>query len=218
MVKLKDLESEKVILGGMLNNKERINKVLLSYSPSYFSSPTIKNLYTIVTKTFVKHTSLVTNSLISNYLESSGVSKDARLEYLQRLDSLREYTPNDAEFAFALQSVKKAYVARCVSDILQSTTETLNKKGGVSAFNKLDKKLYDLKLATIDSNYMSLTDVRQVDGLLSHLENMRNNPDQFRGINSGWSVLDNLTGGFQKGEYVLVITNKVAKRILVPVF
>jgi replicative DNA helicase len=121
------------------------------------------------------------------------------------LDDLKGIVMNDAEFAFAITSLRKSYISRYMAETLQRATEILHKKGGDSAFNILDKRLYDLKLNTLDTNYMSLTDLRKVDDLIDYLQDMRDHPEKYKGIPSGWHVLDSLTAGFQKQEYVLIM-------------
>ena len=205
VLKLNDTESEKSILGGLLKDISRIDKALLSISDKFFDNKLYRNLYKIVTKVYVKHGSLVTSDLISNYLESAGIPQDIRIKYLREVDALRSISCNDAEFAYALTSLKKSFITRSVVDILTGVTQTLESKGGVQALNILDKKLYDLKLDTSYSSSMSVIDVRKVDDLLDYFRDLREHPDKYRGIPSGWSVLDGLTAGFQKGEYILLI-------------
>lgn len=204
-IKLEDIEAEKIILAGLFTSTERVDKALLTINSKYFTKSGHKRLFTIATSVYRKHGSLLTVDLVSSYMESWGIQQTERIKVLDFIDKLKKLSVNDAEFAFAMRSVKEAYVAKEISTILVSTSGILESKGGHKAFKALDKKLYDLKLTTIDSNYLEVIDSRKVDDLLNHFKEMRENPEKFRGIPSGWKVLDDLTGGFMPAEYVLLI-------------
>lgn len=203
--KLTDIESEKTILSGMLKQTEKIDKTLLEVEEKYFTNKLYKNLFKIITKVYVKHGSLVTHDLVSSFLESNGIPQEIRLKYLVELDELRTVNPNDAEFAFGVNALKKAYLSRFMTDILTQTTHALEAKGGSSAFKILDKKLYELKSDFMYKDSMSITDMRNVDPFLDYLKDIRENPEKHQGIKSGWQVLDSLTAGFRQGEYILII-------------
>jgi len=203
--KLEDAESEKVVIAKLLENNDMIDRALLSIDDKFFTSKLHKNLYKIVTKVYIKHGSTLTADLLSNYLQSFGIDQPKRLKYSREFGELKKALVNNAEFDFAMKSIKKAYVSRSVSDMLANATEKLYNKGGLNAFNFLDKKMYDLKLATVDSENMVIVDARDVDDFIEQLEDMRNNPEKYRGIPYGWSVLDKATGGYRKEEYILII-------------
>lgn len=203
-VKLKDIDAEKVVVAGMLKNEDHIDKALLSVNPTYFTATLYRNLFRIITQVFIKHGSLITNEFLSNYLESTGIAQEARLAYLKAVDELKKMEVNSAEWGFAVSTIRKAFVANKISDILISGTRALEDKGGQAAYDVLDKKLYDLKLDVLDSNQVVVIDDRKVEEFLEHLKDIRENPAQYKGIPSGWAALDTLTGGFRPGEYILI--------------
>jgi replicative DNA helicase len=204
-VKTKDLDAEKSVIAGLLRDPKKIDQALLNSNGKFFTEALYRNLFKIITQTYIKHGSTVTNDLVSNYLESSGVEQAQRLVYLKELDQLADTAVNDAEFAFAIKSLKKAFIASAVSDILTAGTQVLDGKGGVQAYKTIDKMLYDLKLSTIDADYLNVVDIRQVEDLIERFKDIRENPEKYKGIPTGWMQLDAMTAGFQAGEYVLII-------------
>jgi len=207
ILRLKDPEAEQKVIAGIIKDAKKIDKVLLESNIQYFSEPLYRNLFRLITQVYIKHGSLITNELVSNYLESNGIEQSIRLVYLKELDELSKISVNDAEFSFALKSVHKAFVASSVSNILIAGTQVLESKGGSDAYKTIDKMLYDLKASLISRSSFSIVDTRQTEDLVELLEDMRKNPDKYKGIPTGWTQLDEVTGGFRKGEYALIIAN-----------
>lgn len=208
MNNLTDHDSERTIITGMLKDKNKIDRAVLKISRKELDSLTYSTLFQIIFKTYVTHGSLITVDYLSNFLESFGVEQNKRLFYLQELEKLSQETVTDAEFNIAIDRVRAAYVTRSMADILAKTTTTLEAKGGLSAFATLDKKLYDLKLVTERSGNIRIGDLRNSEEFLAYLEDIRKNPDRHSGVKCGWKAIDHLTGGFRKGEYILVVSKQ----------
>ena len=119
-VKLKDTEAEKTIIAGLLKDLNKIDKVLLNCNPTYFTEPMYRNLFKIITQTYTRHGSLVTNDFLSNCLEGNGYTQEVRLVYLKAFDELSKIEVNNAEFGFAVSAIRKAFISSEVSDILTS--------------------------------------------------------------------------------------------------
>jgi len=203
--KLKDKDAEKAVLAGCLRDVDNIDKAMLNCNPTYFTDVLYRNLFKIATQSYTRYGSLLTHDFLSNVLEANGYSQDTRLTYLKAIDDLAVVEINNAEFGFALNALRRAFISSSVSDILTAGTQALEAKGGQKAFDVLDKKLYDLKLHTIENNSLVLQDDRQVDDLIELLRDIRENPEKHLGIGTGLTSLDQLTGGFHPGEYVLLI-------------
>ena len=203
--KLKDIDAEQAVLAGCLRDTDNIDKAMLNCNPSYFTEALYRNLFKIATQSYTRYGSLLTHDFLSNVLEANGYPQDVRLVYLKAVDDLAVIAVNNAEFGFALNALRRAYISSSVSDILTSGTQALEAKGGQKAFEVLDKKLYDLKLHTVENASLVLQDDRQVDDLIDLLRDIRENPEKHLGIGTGITTLDQLTGGFHPGEYVLLI-------------
>jgi replicative DNA helicase len=203
--KLKDVDAERAVLAGVLKDVGNIDKAMLNCNPTYFTEALYRNLFKIATQAYTRYGSLLTHDFLSNVLEANGYPQDVRLTYLKAIDDLAKVEVNNAEFGFALTSLRRAFISSSVSDILTSGTQALEAKGGQRAFEVLDKKLYDLKLHTVENNSLVLQDDRQVDDLIDLLRDIRENPEKHLGIGTGLTTLDQLTGGFHPGEYVLLI-------------
>ena len=204
-LKIENKDSESSVIAGMLLDVAKIDKALLVLTSNEFNTKIYKNLYNVIGKIYAKHGSLLTNDLLSNLLESNGQPQETRLQYLKVIDDVKKIKVNDAEFAFAIKQVKKFHISREVSALLSTSTQILYEKGGIEAFRHLDKKMYDLKVATVNSENLIVVDTREVGDLLDRFKDMRENPDKYRGIPSGWNSLDALTSGFHPGEYILIV-------------
>ena len=203
--RLKDVDAEKTVLTGVLKDTAHIDKAMLNSNPAYFTDVLYRNLFKIATQAYTRYGSVLTRDFLSNVLESNGYTQDVRLTYLKAVDELSLGETNNAEFGFALNALRRAYISSCVSDILSEGTQALDAKGGQKAFEVIDKKLYDLKLHTVESNSLVLQDDREVEDLIDLLRDIRENPAQHLGIPTGLTSLDTLTGGFHPGEYVLLV-------------
>lgn len=203
--KFKDLDAEQTLLAGLFKETTHIDKALLAINHKYFTKALYKTLFKIATTVYSKHGSLITIKLVSGYLENWGVAQNTRITVLNKIEELRNKPVNNAEFAYSLREVKNAFLSRSIADTLADVTTVLEKGGGQKAFSVLDKKLYDLKLNNVESNNIEVVEATQVNDLIDYLKDVREHPEKYKGIPSGWKALDNLTGGFHPAEYILVI-------------
>ena len=208
LVKYSDPEAEKKIVVGLLKDRKKLDKAILKISTKEFSVSEYSNFFHICTQVHIRHNSFITATFLSDYLETCNVEQDKRLYYLNELTILSKLNVTDAEFDLAVKLVKNAFVARSVQDLLLDATNTLQQGGGKKAFNKLDKGIYDIKTVTSDVEYLKVADLNDPlvgERYLTFLADVRNNPDKYRGVPSGWKALDKVTNGFLKGEYALIL-------------
>lgn len=203
--KLKDVEAEKTVIAGLLKDEARVDKALLTCNASYFTVPLYKNLFQIVTQAFIKHSSLITNEFLSSYLELNGYDQSVRLAYLKGFDDLRAIDVTNGEFGIALAAIKRAFMANAMSDIIMAGADALDKKGGQKSYEVIETKLYDLKVSTIESANIVVVDDRKDQDLKDLLQDVRDNPEKHKGMETGWTVLDQATNGFRPGECVLIV-------------
>ena len=203
--KFENLDAEQTVLAGMFKETSHIDRALLAITHKYFTKTLYKTLFDITTKVYSKHGSLITITLVSGYLEDWGIKQNTRIAVLNKIEELRKKPVNTAEFAYALKEVKQAFLSRSIADALDDIGDVLEKKGGQKAFSALDKKLYDLKLNNVESNNIDIQEATEVGEFSNHLKDVREHPEKYKGIPSGWKALDNLTGGFHPAEYILVI-------------
>ena len=52
-VKLKDAESEKLVIAGLLKDTKKVDRVLLDFNAQFFSQPLYKNLFKIISKQII---------------------------------------------------------------------------------------------------------------------------------------------------------------------
>lgn len=202
--KLKDLDAEQAVLVGILKDLDNIDKAMLNCNPTYFTDVLNRNLFKIITQAYSRYGSLLTQEFLSNVLEANGYQQDLRLVYLKAVDDLMKIEVTTAEFGFGLMALRRAFIASSVSDILTAGTQVLEAKGGQQAFDVVDKKMYDLKLHTAENSGLIIQDDREVEGIIALLKDMREHPEKYRGIPTGLTAVDQVTGGFQPGEYVLI--------------
>ena len=202
--KSENKDAEETVLAALLKETTKVDRAMVAISYKYFSSGLYPLLFKLITNIYTKHGSLITIELVSNKLSDWGVDQARRIKILSRIEELKTRPVNNAEFAYALKAVVQAYLSRTMGNILTSVTTILENSGGEKAFNALDKKIYDLKLNTIESSNIEVVDTGKVEEFIEYLTDVREHPERYIGIPSGWKILDDLTNGFHKSEYILV--------------
>lgn len=211
-------ELEFVFVAGLLKNVDRI-LVSLSKShtgfASYITSKELRFVFNAVMQSYNRYSSMLTEQVLIAELTSKGAEDADVLKYRFLFRNLTKREVTDTDFLYAMDRLVDGHVSRALIDSMLQTQEVLQRdKSGTAAFEMLEKNLLILK-DQIGSREIRETSTERITEEVALYQDMVKNPDKYKGVKIGIDKLDEITGGFRKGELVIAFgSTKVGKSIL----
>lgn len=211
------LDIEMAVVSGALDKVE--NLVFLASQTAgnfgaYFTSKELRFLFSCASDTFLRYSGELTEQGLVDALTLRDASEEDLLKYRHLFKQLKRSLPTEADFKLAVDKLIDSFVSRCLIDSMLQAQETLQRdRNGLAAFELLEKNLFILK------NQITQKDVRELStkNLTEEVklyEDMQSHPEKYRGVKIGIDKLDEVTGGFRKGELVVAMgATKVGKSI-----
>lgn len=193
-----NLEAEQAVLGSLLMDKNAVTKIADKIKPSDFYRDAHHHIFQVVLDLFTKHEPIdivtVANELIvSGKLECSG----GRLYLSDLLNSV----VSASNIEYYSKIVKdKSMLRDLLNHSLEITSKVLSNDANLneildlaqrSVFNIADKRMHH--------GYVRIREM-----LDSYMDNMDKNALKLTGIPTGFTDLDNITGGLQPGELTIL--------------
>ncbi len=92
-----------------------------------------------------------------------------------------------------------------LSRLSETISSKINKEGAQAAFSEIKKFVDETEsqLSKATNKYITLRDLKQL--LREYIEEGRLKGEELIGIPSGWPTLDEMSGGFQKGDIITIV-------------
>lgn len=205
------LEHSKVVLGAILpNRRDLLDRAIISLTEEHFPDTHFKTLFLLMERYLETAGGVLTKQALTDILSSRNVDAGRTALYLETFDSLVNASYSEEDFRWSLEQLKELAAERKTAEAITVGMEILNRgaKGSKNEdlFGHADARTHVLeKFAEIDRELAMQQspegDARtEADEIWEEI----NNPQTVNGIKFGIDHLDNITGGVQRGELVLV--------------
>lgn len=190
---LVSLESEKFLIGAMINEPELIGETALKNTDFYETLN--QNLFALLKRMDEKQEPIGLIEVVTRV--GSKLDKVGGVEYIA---NLMETGNNTMAFAFHEGIVIDKAKDRRTLETLQKAQEGIlyGEDSGATRQNTVDE------LTVIDESDGVLKDGRIKDGLIALYEWAEQDHGEITGAASGYTELDKMTSGFQKQDFVIV--------------
>ncbi len=196
-----NIEAEVLTLGAILINKESLLDVIEFLRPEHFYSNANKEIYTSVLDLFQEGLPIDLLTLKSNLKKRKMLEKVGGDVYLA---GLMENTSLSSSAVHYAQIVKDLYIRRELiktgSDIVDLSFREDVKIQDV--INESEKHLFNVSSSNIKSDFVPVKDL--LSESYRKAEEIEESRDKLRGIVSGFIDLDNILGGFQESNLIIV--------------
>jgi len=194
-----DSEIEKAVLGAIFQSEAAAYKAFEQIREDMFYEPHHRDIYRAMVKVFESRKKIDPLN-VAEVLEKEGIlSKIGGIEYLTDLEV---YSLNPAYIDDYIKTLTEKYVLRKTIELSYETIKRCE-KGEESAEDilyDLDKRIFDIAQIKIKEGLLSL---KEILGLfLTDLE--RRGGEGVSGILTGYTKLDEITGGFHPGEFIVI--------------
>ncbi len=197
-----NLEAEQALLGCMLIDNEILADVTEELVSEDFYQESHKFIISAIKQLFNerKPIDLIT---LADKLDSEGNLKNAGgISYLTELARI---TPSAANFQHYLDIVKRDSVNRSLirsaKDIIENSRTSTD---ALKSIQYAEERVYAVS-RTKDSS--SMKDIRESDGInqvIDKFQKLSTDKDAYRGVATGFIVLDKMTNGLQKSDLIIV--------------
>jgi replicative DNA helicase len=196
-----NLEAEQNLLGALLIDDKAIIRVLEIIKPDSFYKQSHKDIFSAMLSLYKEEKPIDIIS-VSDFL----LDKD-RLEIIggrQYVNDLAFSVFSSANIEYYSEIVHKNSILRSLVKLGAEIQElSYESKDTENVLNFASSSIGNImNTSTVENKTFSFSDV--VNDLYTELEIKEQNKNIFTGVPSGFYDLDNLTGGFDKGQYVIV--------------
>ena len=204
-MKFYDLESEQIILAGVLSDESKLLACIEAIPEDIFYDEFFKNIYSLIIKSYKKYNSIIVPSSIKKLVDDNTKSIEMKEKCTYLIAKYKDKSVNDIEFKIAIESIKKLYIKRKFLDTSDFVVSNLNDGDIHTLYLALEDTLISTKTLINPELISKEGDVSDFEDRIKIYSDIKDNPDMFKGVSSGWDELDLLTGGFQPGELVLIL-------------
>ncbi len=197
-----NLDAEAALLGCILMDEEIQPDVLDALTAEDFYQESHREIFMAMKAVYGsrKPVDLVT---LTDRLERDG--KLERAGGLQYLTDLSQLAPSAANYMEYLEIVRRDSVnrtlIRAARDIIENSMKSLDEREATSYAEKL---VYDVSRKQETSSLAGLEDGAAIQDVLHKFENLQNDPNSYRGVETGFKQLDRITNGLQKSDLIII--------------
>lgn len=205
------LDHAKVVLGAILpDNRELLDRAVTNLTEEHFPDAQHRTLFLLLERYLETTGGVLKQQALDDILTAKNVDAGRKSLYLETYSALANSNHSEEDFRWSIEQLKELAAERKTAEAITSGMEILNRgaKGpkDEDLFGHADARKHILeKFAEVDRELAMQQspegDARtEADEIWEEI----NNPETVNGIKFGIPHLDNITGGAQRGELVLV--------------
>ena len=194
------LELEEAVLGGMLIDKRGVDEVIDILSEEVFYAPAHQKIYAAIDKLFKDAKAIDILTVREQLLENGTLKEIGGTDYLIGLTQKVSSSANIQEYA---RYIKGKYIKRRLIKMSNEVIEDAY-NDEVVARNLLDEaegKLFSISQGNTRTSESAHDLVLQA---IKKIEELHNRKEEFSGVPSGFTQIDELTAGWQSTDLIIV--------------
>lgn len=195
------LEAEQAVLGSVLIDKDSLTRIADTLSPEDFYAEKHKLVFDAMLTLYGKHEPIDIISL-SNVLEERGQLENiGGRSWLVSLSNAVPTAANIVQYASIIQ--KKATLRRLLS-VAGSITELARTESEdvSSLLDQAEQNLFGVSQRYLKQNFINIRDI--LDEAFDRIDQLHHESGQLRGVPTGFTALDNMLGGLQKSDLIIL--------------
>ena len=199
-----NLEAEQSVLGSILVEPGCMNEVLDHLKPDCFYLPQHREIFSIMMSMFTSQNGAIDPVLVADALAKAGTYDLAGgREYLVQLFNSVPSTANVVKYA---KIVKEQYYLRKLIEVAQDIMDDASSGSGEAnvILDSAEQRIYDIRQGRETSGPSKISEVI-LNGVYGKLKDLTGeNADDFKGIPTGFGLLDKYTTGLNRSDFVLI--------------
>ncbi|MBQ4332852.1 MAG: replicative DNA helicase [Clostridia bacterium] len=196
------LEAEQSVLGAVLVDPDKINEIADILKPEFFYLPEHQSIFNVMLQKMMKNERIDFVTVLESLKSEGFFSSEDGKAYLLKLANIVPFLSNLQNYA---KIVREKYEARCLIKAAREITE-LAMDPATEAEDLLDmseERIYNIRQGRQTGGLLPIQEV-----LASNYEMFRkltsDERDQYIGIPTGISALDEVTSGLNRSDLIIV--------------
>ncbi|MBQ7115997.1 MAG: replicative DNA helicase [Clostridia bacterium] len=197
------LETEQAVIGSILINPECVTVVLSHLKPDYFYIDQHRAIMDAVMILDTLGSRIDALTILDKLSSNANFNIEDNKNYLFQLAQM---VPSAANVENYCKIVKEKYFLRSLIKISKETIDSAV-DGGAEAEKILDsaeQKIYDIRKGRAVGSLQKLSDVISSEVYPNLVKISSDNSEEFKGIPTGFSKLDEITSGLNRSDLVLI--------------
>ncbi|MDD5551691.1 MAG: replicative DNA helicase [Candidatus Pacebacteria bacterium] len=195
------IETEKALLGSLMMDKDGIIKVVDFMHPEDFYKENHGIIYQAMLDLYQSGEPIDVMNLKQRLEEKKELRKIGGAAYLSEL---LETIPTPAHLAHYGKTVREKKVLR---DLIKASGEIfeLGHKEDKNVDNILDeaeKKIFSISERSLTQGFLPIKN--ELDDAFERIDKIHSRKEELRGVTTGFSKLDDMLAGFQRGDFILL--------------
>ncbi|MBD3362111.1 replicative DNA helicase [Candidatus Dojkabacteria bacterium] len=206
-------EAEKGVIGSILIDEDVVLKILDTISSEDFYNPKHKLIFKCVEELFHNQQAIDTLTLTSRLKKKKKLKSVGGASYISEIV---ESVPTSGHAENYAELIKDASIRR---DLVKYSSEVNKKayeedKPVTDLLNIAEKGIFEISQENIQKDFIHVSDL--LEEAYEKAAELAANKDEIRGIKTGFSSLDNILGGFQGSDLIILAARpSVGKSALV---
>lgn len=195
------LEAEQAVLGSVLIDKESLTKIADTLSAEDFYAEKHKLVFDAMLTLYSKHEPIDIISLSNLLEERKQLESIGGRSWLVSLSNAVPTAANIVQYASIIQ--KKATlrrlltVAGSITELARTESEDVS-----SLLDQAEQNLFGVSQRYLKQNFINIRDI--LDEAFDRIDQLHHESGALRGVSTGFTALDNMLGGLQKSDLVIL--------------
>ncbi len=198
-----NLEAEQSVLGGVLLEKDAINKVLEVLSPdgADFYHNAHARLFVGMVKLFEKNTPIDAVTLADLFKNSDELSSVGGISYI---GEIAEATPTAANIMYYARIVReKALLRRTITAATEIITRGYERVESTDEFiDEAERRIFEVSQDRAKRSFYALKDI--IKDTFENIEKLYEKKTHVTGVPTGFKDIDSLTAGLQDSDLIII--------------
>jgi len=196
-----NLELEEAVLGGMLVDKRGVDEVIDILSDEAFYVPAHQKIYAAIDKLFKESKPIDMLTVREQLLKDGTLKEVGGAAYLVHLT---EKVSSSAHIEYYARILMQKYIQRRLIKMSNEVIEEAynDETDAMNLLDSAEEKLFSISQGNITRTSESAFDL--VKQAINKIEELYNRKEEFSGIPSGFTKVDELTAGWQPTDLIIV--------------
>ena len=199
-----NLEAEQSVLGSILVDPVCMNEIVDHVKPDSFYLPQHREIFSIMMTMFTTQNGAIDPVLVADALAKAGTYDLAGgRDYLLQLYNSVPSTANVVKYA---KIVKEQYYLRTLIQVAQEIVDDASSGSGDPSviLDSAEQKIYDIRQGKETNGPSKISEVI-LNGVYGKLKELTGeNAADYKGITTGFGLLDKYTTGLNKSDFILI--------------
>lgn len=195
-----DLDTERAILGAILVNNDLLTQISDKLAPEDFSLEGHYHIFGAMRRLY-QNNQPVDELTVKNLLDGQGIKEPVSLGYL---NSLTDGFPRLDNVMHYVDILREKSILRRLIQVSQSILDQSygQNRTALDVLKSAETWIFDISQSFIKQNYITLSDA--LAAAYGHLTQLYHDKRSITGIGTGFTKLDQLTCGLQRGDLVII--------------